>query len=82
MAGTARLSRDDFVTAALAYVDQHGAPALTARTLGEAMGVDHTALYRHFPGMDELAGAVLDRIFEQIAAVKLPEASARDRLEA
>jgi len=77
-----RLTKDDFVTAALEYIDLHGAASLTARTLGESMQVDPTALYRHFPGMDELAGAILDRLFGEMINAQLPEGSPRERLRA
>lgn len=79
---TQRLTKDDFVTAALEYIDLHGAAGLTARTLGESMAVDPTALYRHFPGMDELAGAVLDRLFGEMLQAPVPEGSPRARLRA
>lgn len=75
-------SRAEFVTAALAYVDEHGAASLTARSLGEAMGLDPMALYRYFSGMDELASAVVDRVFGDAITMDLPEGSPRERLTA
>lgn len=77
-----RLTTVDFVTAALEYIDLHGAASLTARTLGESMGVDPTALYRHFPGMDELSGAILDRLFGEMLEAGIPDGSPRERLRA
>lgn len=75
-------SRNDYAEAALAYVDEHGADNLSARALGEYMGVDPMTMYRHFNGMDELAGAVIDRLFGLMLAHKLPEGTPRERLEA
>src|SRR6185503_19800211 len=43
-----RLTRDRIVDEALALVDREGADALTLRNLGAALGVDPTAVYRHF----------------------------------
>lgn len=79
---TRQLTRDDFVTAALEYIELHGAAGLTARTLGESMNVDPTALYRHFPGMDELAGSVLDRLFAEMGRAEIPDGTPRERLRA
>ena len=70
----------DFVEAALAHVDEHGAAGLSARVLGEAMGVDPTALYRHFPSMDDLHGAILDHLFGLMLEESITGTTARDRL--
>lgn len=75
-------SREEFVSAALAHVDAHGASNLTARSLGEAVGVDPMALYRYFSGMDELAAWIVDRLFADALAAGLPEGSPRERLVA
>lgn len=76
------LTRDDFVTAALDYIDTHGAAMLTATTLGEAMGVHQTAIYRHLPSMEDLYGAILDRLFGEILDRPLPKGTPRARLRA
>src|SRR5919108_3233672 len=47
---------------ALALVDEAGLDALTTRALGQRLGVDPTAVYRHFRNKDELLGALADRI--------------------
>jgi TetR/AcrR family transcriptional regulator, tetracycline repressor protein len=54
--------KDEYVTAALEFVDEHGLPALTMRALGEKMGLDPTAAYRHFPKKEDLIDAMLNSI--------------------
>jgi len=76
------LTPDDFVTAALNYIDTHGAAMLTATTLGEVMGVHQTAIYRHLPSMEDLYGAILDRVFGKILERPLPKGTPRARLRA
>jgi len=60
MGRPAALNRDRIVQAAAALVGEHGAEALTARRLGEALGCDHTAVYRHFADMSEVQREVGD----------------------
>jgi len=59
--GVAR-SREDFVQAGVLLVQEQGFGALTSRSLGEAMGIHSTAIYRHFPQWDQLVLAVTDAI--------------------
>lgn len=75
-------SRADYAAAALAYVDHHGPSSLSVRALGEYMGVDPMTLYRHFNGMDELAGAVVDHLFGLMLEHELPAGTPRERLSA
>jgi AcrR family transcriptional regulator len=56
------LSDERILDAALALVDERGLAALTTRTLGLRLGVDPTAIYRHFRNKDELVNALADRI--------------------
>jgi AcrR family transcriptional regulator len=65
--GRVTLTPADFVAAATAFVDEHGLDALTMRSLGEQLGVDPTALYRHFPSKDSLISAVVDQMLGLIA---------------
>ncbi len=44
------------------FVDEHGITALTMRALGEQMGVDPTAVYRHFPNKESLIDAMLSAL--------------------
>jgi AcrR family transcriptional regulator len=56
------LSKDNYVQAAMEFVDNNGISALTMRALGEKLGVDPTAVYRHFPNKEHLVNAMLDRL--------------------
>lgn len=53
---------DEYVKAALEFVDEHGMAALTMRALGDKMGLDPTAAYRHFPKKEDLIDAMLGAI--------------------
>jgi AcrR family transcriptional regulator len=53
---------EKYVVAAMAFVDEHGLAALTMRALGEQMGVDPTAVYRHFPNKESLIDAMLSAL--------------------
>jgi AcrR family transcriptional regulator len=45
----------------LALVDERGLDALRTRALGHRLGVDPTAVYRHFRSKDELINALADQ---------------------
>jgi AcrR family transcriptional regulator len=60
------LRPEDYVAAAVRFVDEHGFSALTMRSLGEALGVDPTAVYRHFVNKDALIAGVLDAVIKEI----------------
>lgn len=55
---SSRLNRTHFIDAAARFIDEHGEPEFTLRTLGEALGVDQSAVYRHFRDRAELVDAV------------------------
>lgn len=61
------LTRDDYVAAAVRYTDEHGSDALTLRSLGDSLGVAHTALYRHFRDKAELVGAMANHVIREAA---------------
>lgn len=61
------LSQAQFVQAATKIVDELGLNALTMRVLGDRLGVDATAVYRHFPSKERLVDAVLDAILGEAA---------------
>lgn len=46
----------------MSFVDEKGLSALTMRALGEQMGVDPTAVYRHFPNKENLIDAMLSAL--------------------
>lgn len=52
--------------AALAFIDEHGVDALTLRALGQAVGIHHTAIYRHFASRDEVLGAVMGVVMRSV----------------
>jgi AcrR family transcriptional regulator len=60
------LDKQRIVAAALAFIDDHGLPALTMRRLGKSMGVEAMAVYRYIPGKEELLDAVVDRMVDGI----------------
>jgi AcrR family transcriptional regulator len=57
-----QLDRGQILDAAQRIASREGVRALTLRRLGEELGVDHTAVYRHFADKDELIDAVVDRL--------------------
>ena len=67
------LTPADFVQAASDFVNAHGLEALTMRALGERLGVDPTALYRHFPSKDALITAMLDDMMGGILIAWAPD---------
>lgn len=56
------LSREVIVDACLQLADESGSSALTFRRIGQLLGADPTALYRHFKDKDELLLALADRL--------------------
>lgn len=62
----ASLSRAAIVAAAEQLVREHGVEALSARRLGQALGCDPTALYRHFTTMADLEREVGDRFLRAV----------------
>ncbi|QAB19311.1 TetR family transcriptional regulator [Leucobacter muris] len=57
-----RLDRRMIVDAMLGLARDEPHTRITFKRLGEALGVDATAMYRHFRNKDELTRAALDRI--------------------
>jgi len=62
----AGLDRDRILTAAIAFIDEHGLSALTMRRLGATLGVEAMALYRYVPGREDLLDGVVDRVVETL----------------
>jgi TetR/AcrR family tetracycline transcriptional repressor len=69
----ATLTRDSIIDACLVLVEVEGEDRLTLRRLGEALGTDPTAIYRHFRDKDDLMRAIADRIHGDVL-VDLPDA--------
>lgn len=66
------LSRDRIVEAAVGLVERMGAEHLTVRSLGEALGCDPTALYRHFRNVEDLHRAVGDHFLSDVDIAPRP----------
>ena len=73
----ARLTPDIIVTAAIEVIGEVGADQFSVRRLGDALGADPTAIYRHFRSKDELLRAMGDRGLDGVVD-DLPASSWRD----
>jgi AcrR family transcriptional regulator len=60
------LKKADYIAAAFAFVDANGIDVMTMRSLGAHMGVDPTAVYRHFPTKEDLVNALVDQFLQTI----------------
>lgn len=61
-----RLTRNDIVRAAITFVDVHGLDALTMRRLGQSLGVEAMALYRHVSGREDLLEAMVEALIDSL----------------
>lgn len=61
-----RLRRDDVISGAIAFIDEHGLQTLTMRRLGASLGVEAMALYRHVAGRGELVAAVINELIDRL----------------
>jgi TetR/AcrR family tetracycline transcriptional repressor len=59
------LTPEVIMDAAMALMEREGSEALTFRRLGTELGVDHTAVLRHFGGKDDLLLALTDRLLAE-----------------
>jgi len=64
---TERLTRARIVAAVTDLLERGGVDAVSTRTIGEALDVHPTALYRHFRDMDELLREAADGILAGLA---------------
>lgn len=63
-----RLSTADrIVRAARRIFEREGAPGVTMRRVGDAVGITPMAIYRHFPNRDALLRRISDDSFNEIA---------------
>lgn len=77
----ARLDRDTILAAALDLASAPGAATVSFRDLGAHLGVDPTAVYRHFRSKDELMGALFDHVTDLgLQAIDAPPEQWQDRL--
>ncbi|VXC78223.1 Transcriptional regulatory protein [Oceanicaulis sp. 350] len=63
--------RETATRAALEMIEQDGVDALTMRALAKAVGVDHRALYRHYPDRDAVLAAVAGEGYRQLLSIQL-----------
>lgn len=64
--GSARLSRDAIIKAALAFIDERPLAELTMRRLGASLGVEGMALYRYISSRDVLLDAAAETILDSM----------------
>lgn len=79
-AGRPGLTPERIVDGCIALLDEQGPDALTFRRIGAYLGVDPTALYRHFRDKDELVLSVADRLLARCLADFTPSPHWRDTL--
>jgi AcrR family transcriptional regulator len=65
--GYGRLDRAAILDAALRIAERPGAAEVRFRDLGEELGADPTAVYRHFRSKRHLVEAVIERLMDDIA---------------
>ena len=60
------LTRERVLRVAMELADRDGLEALSMRKLGQELGVDAMALYRHVRSKDDLYDGIIERIVEEI----------------
>lgn len=80
--GKARLTRESILDRYIELADRSGGTDISLRVLGEAMGVDPTAIYRHFRDKAELLMAVTDRLLAGVVNSFEPTGDWREDLRA
>lgn len=71
----AALDRGIIIAEGIRVIERHGVDGLTMRRLGAALGVDPTAVYRHFRDKDDLLRAIGDHLHGDVLS-DLPGPSA------
>src|SRR5512146_1916851 len=61
-----RLTRDRILRAALEFADAHGVESLKMRELGQALGFEAMAIYRHVANKEEILGGILDLVLTEV----------------
>lgn len=73
-----RFDPDDFIDAALAILVANKSAQLTLKEVGEAIGANTTAVYRHFRSKEALLSGMVDRVLKDVvdtgAAIEDPRA--------
>jgi AcrR family transcriptional regulator len=79
------LSPERVIRAAVDFIEENGLPSLTMRRLGERLGVEAMALYRHVPSREDLLDAVVEHILAQMRqdadVIESPENGWQDFLQ-
>jgi AcrR family transcriptional regulator len=64
--GQGELLRNDLIAAAIAMIENN--ERLSLRSVARRVGIATTSIYLHFPDLDHLLAAVVDRSFVELAA--------------
>ena len=75
-AASARRGKADVVDAAMAVLDEHGIAGLSMRRIADALDLQVSALYWHFPNKQALLAAVSARIVDGADAVRSDDLAA------
>ncbi|MGR0219727.1 TetR/AcrR family transcriptional regulator [Agromyces sp. ZXT2-6] len=76
-----RLDRERIIAAGLALAATPGTTSISVRDLGERLGADPTAIYRHFRSKEHLMQALLDELIgRSVAEVTADPADWRERI--
>ena len=67
------LTREQILTAAVAIIDADGVEALTMRRLGQALGRDPMAIYRHAADKDALLDGVVEHVAAELITPREPD---------
>jgi TetR/AcrR family tetracycline transcriptional repressor len=64
--GRTALSREQIITTAIRFIDEHGLSALSMRRLAKELRVEAMSLYRHVNGREDLLEGVVDRMVARL----------------
>lgn len=78
--GSTRLSRDVIVDAYLRVSEAEGTGDISLRRLGTELGVDPTAVYRHFRDKEEILAVASDRLLKEATEGFVPTGAWRNDL--
>ena len=67
------LTREQILTAAVAIIDAEGVEALTMRRLGQALGRDPMAIYRHAADKDALLDGAVEHVAAELVTPREPD---------